>query len=164
MRSLMKDQCLLVKLIVRLQTDSSPAQGFAKRRGLGRRRHVSSKVLWPQDRVIKGELNVTKAKPEDQHADGLTRAIWCRRSQRCNKAAVGINANAAQTNDEHFGCGVLECNPTMGGSLRIFLQMPFVCKKSSLRNLQFMIACHRNVVRSMDFVKDVQCKVVSVSR
>ena len=41
---------------LKVRTDSSAAKGFVTRRGLGRQRHVSTRFLWLQDKVSKGEL------------------------------------------------------------------------------------------------------------
>ena len=59
-------------LIVR--SDSSAAIGFAKRRGLGRQRHVSTRHLWLQDKVASGTLKVFKVATKDQLGDSPTKA------------------------------------------------------------------------------------------
>ena len=43
---------------VRISTDSSVALGIAKRRGLGKARHVELNQLWTQDKVSNSELEV----------------------------------------------------------------------------------------------------------
>ena len=71
MRSLMLDWGICPKLTLKIRTDSSAAKGFATRRGLGRQRHVSTRFLWLQDKVSKGELKVVKVGTADQLADFL---------------------------------------------------------------------------------------------
>ena len=60
MRSLVLDWGVCPKLTLKIGTDSSAAKGFATRRGLGRQRHVSTRFLWLQDKVSKGDLKVVK--------------------------------------------------------------------------------------------------------
>ena len=78
MRSLMMDWGVCPKLTLKIRTDSSAAKGFATRRGLGRQRHVSSRFLWLQDKVSKGELKVVKVGTTDQLADFLTKPVTAR--------------------------------------------------------------------------------------
>ena len=78
MRSLMLDWGIGPKLTLKIRTDSSAAKGFATRRGLGRQRHVSTRFLWLQDRVSKGELKVVKVGTADQLADFLTKLVSAR--------------------------------------------------------------------------------------
>ena len=73
MRSLMMDWGVCPKLTLKIRTYSSAAKGFATRRGLGRQRHVSTRFLWLQDKVSKGELKVVKHGTTDQVADFLTK-------------------------------------------------------------------------------------------
>ena len=44
MRSLMQDWGVCPKLTLKIRTDSSAAKGFSTRRGLGRQRHVSTRL------------------------------------------------------------------------------------------------------------------------
>ena len=73
-RALLEDWGLATKLILNLKTDSSAAKGFAGRRGLGKQRHVSTRFLWLQDRIGKGDLRINKVGTEEQLADLLTKA------------------------------------------------------------------------------------------
>ena len=66
MRSLRLDWGVCPKLTLKIRTDSSAAKGFGTRRGLGRQRHVSTRFLWLQDKVSKGELEVLKVGTADQ--------------------------------------------------------------------------------------------------
>ena len=56
-------------------TDSSAALGISKRRGLGKVRHIELNLLWIQDKVVKGEIEVRKVKGEDNRADALTKHV-----------------------------------------------------------------------------------------
>ena len=78
MRSLMLDWGVCPKLTLKIRTDSSAAKGFATRRGLGRQRHVSTRFLWLQDKVSKGDLKVVKVGTADQLADFLTKPVTAR--------------------------------------------------------------------------------------
>ena len=78
MRSLMLDWGVCPKLTLKIRTDSSAVKGFATRRGLGRQRHVSTRFLWLQDKVSKGELKVVKVGTADQLADFLTKPVAAR--------------------------------------------------------------------------------------
>ena len=78
MRSLMLDWGVCPKLTLNIRTDSSAAKGFAARRGLGRQRHVSTRFLWLQDKVSKGELRMVKVDTSEQLADFLTKPVTAR--------------------------------------------------------------------------------------
>ena len=75
-RSVMEDWGVDVGPTLRLRTDSSAAQGFARRRGLGRQRLVSTRFLWLQGKVSRGELRITDVDTEDQLADCLTKPTF----------------------------------------------------------------------------------------
>ena len=78
MRSLVQDWGVCPKLTLKIRTDSSAAKGFSTRRGLGRQRHVSTRCLWLQDKVSKGDLKVVKVGAADQLADFLTKPVTAR--------------------------------------------------------------------------------------
>ena len=78
MRSLMLDWRICPQLTLKIRTDSSAAKGFMTRRGLGRQRHVSTRFLWLQDKVSKGELKSVKVGTADQLADVLTKRVTAR--------------------------------------------------------------------------------------
>ena len=46
--------------------------------GIGRQRHVSTRFIWLQDKVSKGELKVVKVGTTDQLADFLTKPVTAR--------------------------------------------------------------------------------------
>ena len=48
------------------------------RRGSGRQRHVSTRFLWLQDKVSKGDWKVVKVGTADQLADFLTKPVTAR--------------------------------------------------------------------------------------
>ena len=78
MLSLVQDWGVCPKLTLKIRTDSSAAKGFATRRGLGRQRHVSTRLLWLQDKVSKGDLKVVKVGTADQLANFLTKPVTAR--------------------------------------------------------------------------------------
>ncbi len=75
MRSLLEDLAVGVKVRLRLKTDSSAAQGFASRKGLGRMRHVSTRYLWLQDKVADKTVEICKVGTKEQLADFLTKPV-----------------------------------------------------------------------------------------
>ena len=89
MWSLMLDWGVCPKLTLKIRTDCSAAKGFATRRGLGRQRHVSSRFLWLQDTVSKGELKMVKVGTADQLADFLTKPVAARMHQSNQQRRAG---------------------------------------------------------------------------
>ena len=70
-----------LKLDAGLMVDSAAALGVMGRRGNGKLRHVRVGMLWVQERVEEGELDIAKVKGEDNPADLMTknlgqRVIW----------------------------------------------------------------------------------------
>ena len=61
------------KVTVRIWTDSSAAKAVAKRRGLGKLRHVELKWLWVQDMVKEGRVKLKTIRGEENVADHLTK-------------------------------------------------------------------------------------------
>ena len=64
---MMKDCGIAVSLEV--ETDSSAAKGIASRRGVGRIRHLHTGLLWVQQRVQRGEIQVNKIRGDSNVAD-----------------------------------------------------------------------------------------------
>ena len=62
-----------IPLGVKLVTDSSAAKGIAKRRGLGKVRHLDVCHLWLQEKVAKGELQVGAVAGKQNPADLMTK-------------------------------------------------------------------------------------------
>ena len=66
------------------QIDSEDSNGlqcgqrFRNQAWFGRQRHVSTRFLWLQDNVSKGELKVVKVGTTDQLADFLTKPVTAR--------------------------------------------------------------------------------------
>ena len=56
-------------------TDSTACKGIARRRGVGKVKHLSLKELWLQDAVEKGELTVKKEKTSENWADLGTKIL-----------------------------------------------------------------------------------------
>ena len=63
------------KVTLELKSDASAALGIARRRGVGKLRHIEVTQLWLQDRVFKGDLKLTKVPGTENLADGLTKYI-----------------------------------------------------------------------------------------
>ena len=59
--------------VVHMATDSSVAKSFVSTRGLGKMRHLDVKLLWLQECVQKGLLNVAKVRGATNVADALTK-------------------------------------------------------------------------------------------
>ena len=62
-------------LKLRVYSDSSAARSLAKRRGLGKQRHVQTHFLWLQDRVRMGHLEIRCIKGKVNPADLFTKAL-----------------------------------------------------------------------------------------
>ena len=71
--ALCKDLGLTVK--TRIHSDASAAIGIARRRGLGKVRHLATADLWIQDKVRTGEIELLKVKGSENPADILTKHI-----------------------------------------------------------------------------------------
>ena len=80
MQSMYRDMGLSTD--IELLTDASAAKGIASRRGLSSRtRHVAVHYLWLQERVISGQIKVSKVKGTSNPADLLTKHL----TQDCMK-------------------------------------------------------------------------------
>ena len=62
-------------LQIRVHTDAAAAIGIARRRGLGKVRHLAVSDLWIQDKVATGEIEIKKVKGTDNPADILTKNV-----------------------------------------------------------------------------------------
>ena len=60
---------------VELGTDSSAAKSFASRRGLGKARHVQTRLLWLQQAVADRRVLVRKVRGSENPADLLTKYL-----------------------------------------------------------------------------------------
>jgi hypothetical protein len=72
-QSLFKDWGL--NLEIEAFSDSSSAIAFAKRRGLGKNRHVATRYLWLQERIALKHLKVLKIGTDDNPADIFTKCL-----------------------------------------------------------------------------------------
>ena len=72
-RSMHEDMGLKVR--VRVSTDASAAKGIARRRGLGKIRHIEVHQLWVQDKVAAGEVEIRKVDGKANIADLLTKHV-----------------------------------------------------------------------------------------
>ena len=72
-QSLFKDWGL--HLEIEAFSDSSSAVSFAKRRGLGKNRHIATRYLWLQERIALKHLKVLKIGTEDSPADIFTKCL-----------------------------------------------------------------------------------------
>lgn len=67
MQAFLQDLGLNLEVVV--QSESSSAKSFASRRGLGKQRHVQTRLLWLQERVAAGHLKIKKIIGEDNCSD-----------------------------------------------------------------------------------------------
>ena len=70
-----------VKREARVYVDSSAAIGITQRRGNGKLRHVKVGMLWIQEKVENGELNITKVLGTENPADAMTKHLPGRKIQ-----------------------------------------------------------------------------------
>ena len=85
---------------VQIFTDSSAAIGTASRRGNGKIRHVRVGMLWIQEQVEDGSIDIKKVKGENNPADALTKNLQQRKlfeltemanqKQRDGRAETGL--------------------------------------------------------------------------
>ena len=60
---------------LRVHLDSSAAIGVTKRRGVGKIRHLDTRLLWIQERVQAGDLEVVKVAGSENPADLMTKHL-----------------------------------------------------------------------------------------
>ena len=75
-QSLMKD--LVQHLQIRVWTDSSAAIGICTRQGLGKLRHIDTHLLWIQQALRSGRVNLRKILGEKNPADLFTKHLSSR--------------------------------------------------------------------------------------
>ncbi len=73
MQALLRD--LGVKKDLKIKADASAAKGIATRKGLGKLRHLEVNLLWLQDKVSKGEIEIEKVPGKTDRADALTKPV-----------------------------------------------------------------------------------------
>ena len=64
-----------IKLGINVKSDSKGAIGIAKRRGLGKVRHIDVHQLWIQQKVSDGIIQVVKVPGANNLADALTKFV-----------------------------------------------------------------------------------------
>ena len=60
---------------LRVHLDSSAAIGVSRRRGVGKIRHLDTRLLWIQERVHAGDLEVVKVADVENPADLMTKHL-----------------------------------------------------------------------------------------
>ena len=71
LQSVLRD--LGMDLKIRIFSDATAAIGIAKRRGLGRIRHLATADLWIQEKVRSGQIELDKILGKDNPADVFTK-------------------------------------------------------------------------------------------
>ena len=102
LQSLAKDMNWIMK--VQVHSDATAAIGIAKRRGLGKVRHLHTADLWVQERVRNGDVTLLKVLGSDNPADIFTKYVD---AATMNKALDFMNV--------HFMSGRPECAPAAMG-------------------------------------------------
>ena len=64
-----------IQLDVTIMTDATAAIGIARRRGLGKVRHLATADLWIQDRIRKKDFALKKIPGSENPADMLTKHV-----------------------------------------------------------------------------------------
>ena len=78
-----------MELSLRCHSDSSSARSFAKRRGLGKQRHVMTRFLWLQERVRLKHLVIVSIPGKQNPADVFTKALTRNEiMQHCERLGV----------------------------------------------------------------------------
>ena len=71
---------------LRAATDSSSAKGVAKRRGVGKIRHLHTPLLWLQTKVRSGSIKISKIGTATNWADLATKVQDQKRTLECLNA------------------------------------------------------------------------------
>ena len=64
-----------MELKVRLHSDATAAIGIAKRRGLGRIRHLATADLWIQEKIRDGQIEIHKILGTENPGDIFTKYV-----------------------------------------------------------------------------------------
>ena len=103
-----------VPVNVRVHTDASAAIGMARRRGLGKVRHLAVSDLWIQDKVACKEIELLRVKGSENPADILTKPVEAKILVG-HKAALGLvqeegrASSAAAISDEVVQMLICSC-------------------------------------------------------
>ena len=113
-KSLLMD--LGVQWPLRVWTDSSASIGMCTRQGIGKVRHMDTQIMWIQQRVRNGDLDLYKVSGEENPADILTKAEIPR--ERMEKLLERLNC--------HFEGGRAESAPRLRaeGGKKLFAALP----------------------------------------
>ena len=72
--------------VIEVKVDSNAAQAFFHRRGVGRMKHIDSRVLWLQDLIAVGGVKLKKILRAQNLADIKTKSWWRRDSTNQNRS------------------------------------------------------------------------------
>ena len=76
-----------VEVGIVIKSDASAAIGIAKRKGLGKVRHVDVSQLWIQEKVASGSIKLVKVGSAENLADALTKYV---KSEDLNNHVNGL--------------------------------------------------------------------------
>ena len=82
---------------LRVLTDSSACKGICQRTGLGKIRHIDVAMLWLQDLVRKGKIQMFKIQGKENPADLLTKYLPGVKVAATSRA-LGFNADSGRSN------------------------------------------------------------------
>ena len=90
---------------LRIKTDASVAKSISSRRGIGKIKHLETNVLWLQQKVFEGKVEVIKIPRAINHSDSMT----------SYRNSIEIRAVIADTNqfissEIEFGTGWMRAN------------------------------------------------------
>ena len=89
------------EMSLQIFSDNSAAKAFASRRGLGRQRHVQTRYLWFQERVVAAHVSVQKAKGTQNPADILTKAA-SRETPERHRKILGLRRVEAHSSQKEY--------------------------------------------------------------
>ena len=98
--------------VIRIHTDSSVAKAFVATRGLGRMRHIDVKLLWLQECVHHGRLNVSKVGGATNVADAMTKYHDVQSLRALLKPHGIVDGPIAKGDRSEGGCA--EIDPSRG--------------------------------------------------
>jgi hypothetical protein len=91
-------------LQIRLHSDATAAIGIAKRRGLGKIRHLSTADLWIQEKIRNGNMELVKILGTENPADILTKI--CRQDlhgESAGQVEHEVQGGAISNGASHYG-------------------------------------------------------------
>ena len=100
--SLLSDFHITARLV--LKSDASAAIGITKRIGLGKVRHLATGDLWIQQKVRKGELEVSKLPGKENPADAFTKPLDGLRIKDLMQR-IGVRVPLGASGVGGVGCG-----------------------------------------------------------